>query len=189
MKKLLKVYLIASFVNLTNESMRLLKVANRHKNDFGYLLKNSIDIGGLKPYCQIKSNKVFYNPVTMELFSPGSIAVAIKSQLGYSIIVDDTFVDLTQPTKEFVLCHELGHIELGHCEKPNPCYSQKRLLEILKGGVLKQELDADKFAAYNTSEQQAVYALDELSKKVKGLSRKEIENRIKFIAKGGDINE
>ena len=88
-----------------------------------------------------------------------------------------------------MLYHELGHIELGHCEKSNPCYSQKRLLEILKGGVLKQELDADKFAAYNTSEQQAVYALDELSKKVKGLSRKEIENRIKFIAKGGDINE
>lgn len=128
---------------------------------------------------------IYYNPVSMYLMRLyGSIALTVQSNSGPIILVGPEFMAFSDATKEFILLHEIGHISLGHIQKIAQEGGINRSVETLKGRVSKFEIEADAFAVKYTSRQQSVFALYEVSKKLHGVARKEVMERIKIIDKG-----
>lgn len=161
-------------------------VADCDDKFFEFIKKSLIDINGYgEPLYKYRDIRVYYNPVSMYLLKRiGSIALTLQSNSGPIILVGPEFMTFSDATKEFVLLHEAGHIALNHLEKVSQEGAVNRSLETLKGCVSKFEVEADAFAAKHTSRQQGMFALYEVSRKLHGVARKEVMERIKIIGKG-----
>lgn len=121
---------------------------------------------------------VSYNPY-MQLFtnSLGSIAVVINGTT--EIYTDAHFRKMSKDTQYAILCHEMGHFRNKHT--PSKSYAINRIKAVMKGGVLKMELEADAYACSIVGVHTMVSALKELKHYTSGIARKEIDLRIKAI--------
>lgn len=153
---------------------------------FEFAEKSLVDINGYgEPIYKYRDIRVYYNPVSMYLLKRlGSIALTMQSNSGPIILVGPEFMAFSDATKEFILLHEIGHISLEHIQKVAQEGDVNRALATLKGSVSKFEAEADAFAVKYTSRRQGVFALYELSRKLHGVARKEVMERIKIIGKG-----
>lgn len=183
-KKLFKMVTAVSLLYDIVDLSRL--VANCDGKFKEFAEKSLIDINGYgEPLYKYRDVRVYYNPVSMYLLKRlGSIALTLQSNSGPIILVGPEFMEFTDATKEFVLLHEAGHIDLDHLQKVAQEGGVNRTLETLKGCVSKFEVEADAFAVKHTSRQQGVFALYEVSRKLHGVARKEVMERIKIISKG-----
>ena len=141
-----------------------------------WLDKSSAVIGGVS--CQIN---VMYNPY-MALLRGVQGALCIADMFGnVNVLVDDTYMSLSESAREFTLWHELGHIALKHSF--NAMSARQRYKFAKKGGVSQQELDADVFSSNVVGKEVALQALVELGVSCKGkVAKQEIESRIKSLS-------
>ena len=186
MKKLEKIFKMFTAVSLLYDVVDFSRlVAECDGKFFEFAEKSLVDINGYgEPIYKYKDIGIYYNPVSMYLLKRlGSIALTLQSNSGPIILVGPEFMAFSDATKEFVLLHEAGHIALDHLEKVAQEGGVNRTLAALKGCVSKFEVEADAFAVKYTSRQQGVFALYEVSRKLHGVARKEVMERIKIIGK------
>ena len=124
---------------------------------------------------------IYYNPYSMLLVGyPDGIAFTINFG-SPTIIVGRKFLVMSKDAQEFTIAHELGHLYCRHVA--DFTYPVQRELKILKGEVLSIELEADAYAVKKIGMKRALNALDEISKAVRGIARKEVMLRIEHINK------
>ena len=121
---------------------------------------------------------VSYNPY-MHLFtnSLGSIACIVTNST--DVYTDVRFRNMHAPTQYAILCHEMGHRKHNH--KPGLTYQWDRIKANKQGRVLPMELEADEYAVSIVGYFSMITSLKELATYTKGLSRKEILLRIKYL--------
>jgi Zn-dependent peptidase ImmA (M78 family) len=99
-----------------------------------------------------------------------------------SINVNNDFMNLDENTQRFILYHELGHIYYNHnkeSKEENESNKRKRKIYRKFGLVVKQEIQADLYAAKKIGKKNAVKAITETYKLLKD---KELKTR-KLIIK------
>jgi Zn-dependent protease with chaperone function len=125
--------------------------------------------------------------------------VAAVNTLGMpTIFVSEEFFELSAFVQEFVLYHELGHVHLGHIQKPTFKSNVKgyfrnsvRSVSPHFGHVDEKELEADRFAAEQMgSVGRSMMALgwimeDSIKKFGRGAHVKEMKLRINALLQGG----
>ena len=86
---------------------------------------------------------------------------------------DSKFATLDDQVKEFIIYHEIGHVNYNHLAKSH----RKKLNE-----VFREEFEADEYAASIVSKYTALYALYDLIKHAGFLSKIELFVRMLHIA-------
>jgi hypothetical protein len=120
---------------------------------------------------------VSYNPYFQLLTnSLGGVAAMIPGTT--EVFTDAQFRRMSLSTQMAILAHELGHFKCQH--KVDLLYSIKRPMAIMRGRVLKVELEADEYACNIVGSQIMISALEEM-KKIPGISKKELNLRIRYI--------
>lgn len=99
-----------------------------------------------------------------------------------NIKVNQEFMSLDINTQKFVLYHELGHIHYKHNSRQiifNKIYKFKRKIYFRLGLVVKEEIQADKYAVKQLGKVKALKAIRETINlfKSQGLVTKELETR------------
>jgi Zn-dependent protease with chaperone function len=93
------------------------------------------------------------------------------------ILVDDSFLTLSEQTQLFILHHEMGHHAHQHKEK-----RMVRVIQGLLGLVSRNEQQADAYAVFMVGKQAALSALGEIQQLMP--TNMEIRSRINIIRKG-----
>lgn len=107
-------------------------------------------------YCKSAYSSFGYH---MGLLPPGIFDM-------YSILVDDLYLPLLDNKPyvfEAMVMHELGHLISGSAEEDKRSDEQirsERILNILKGKVAQEELEADKFAVDHCGKNAVMQMLD-----------------------------
>lgn len=182
--KVAKVYLLASTLY---DAYNFIQCRGLGKEDDKKLLANIADrFMGFEPdpdeTVTVKDDtlNVSYNPyMQVVLRSMGGIACVINNT--NEVYVDNRFRQMSKSTQYGILCHEMGHRHHGHVAEKG--YAIKRLLHIMRGEVLKMELEADNYAASVIGINEMIEALQEMCTYVHGFSRKEVKLRIKQLEK------
>lgn len=89
------------------------------------------------------------------------------------IVIDGEFEELTESTQQFVLLHEMGHINY-HLDKA----------EIEKTRDINDEFEADEYAVKIIGKENSIKALEELKEMMDGFDERcinELDMRIQFI--------
>lgn len=89
------------------------------------------------------------------------------------IVIDGEFEELTESTQQFVLLHEIGHINY-HLDKA----------EIEKTRDINDEFEADEYAVKIIGKENSIKALEELKEMMDGFDERcinELDMRIQFI--------
>jgi len=115
---------------------------------------------------------------TLMLAMTAQVAAAAMMTNGTRIIiVDDSFLTLSEKTQLFILHHEMGHHAHQHKEK-----RMVRVIQGLLGMVSKNEQQADAYAVFMVGKQAAMDALGELQQIMP--HNMELRTRINIIRKG-----
>lgn len=126
----------------------------------------------------------FFSREDLNMAVMGISCAAVYSNLGFnSFIYNDSFMQLSEGTKEFIYYHELGHVMLKHNEKQiEDREVQKEYLRCSrKGQVHRFEYEADFFAAKKVGKWQALSALEEVKRSLGPLSSSMIDKRMETI--------
>ena len=109
-----------------------------------------------------------------------NLRIAAAGNLGeaFAIIVDDNFMELSQPTKEFIIQHEIGHLVNSHV------YTMKKFIKRnMSSKVSDDEREADEYSCLKVGKENTISALKEILR-IEGIRKKEIVRRIKLIELG-----
>ena len=102
---------------------------------------------------------------------------------GWTIVVDDAFLKLSEASQKAILAHEEGHVELGHIYKITQENVKERAREIKAGRVQAIELEADRYAADKVGEKVMIEALYELCDVFPLVNYLEIVRRVEALQK------
>lgn len=124
--------------------MSLIK-AIKHEVKKGFSKSKFQERGFLLPseMIEVKGHSICTVKDTLAMQSIGGVvASAVRYGFGKVVLIDDTFDELPENTREFVLLHEVCHLLNGHDED-----LIERIKCIRKGEVYPNEIEADKYAA------------------------------------------
>ena len=101
--------------------------------------------------------------------------------VGYMLITDDFFEELTPNTQRFAIAHEIGHMMAGHCRR----YFANGITKMLGGMAnadvvmdnrnLHDEYVADQMGVRKVGTENAIRALEEMLALVKAINRDMVE--------------
>jgi len=144
------------------------KAYKSHKSDKKYQNKNAYCFMSLKTPKYIENTKfsIEYIQFCISFADKESgPAYAMATEDGfYLVVVTPEFFTLSKDAQQFALLHEIGHIRLEHVAPQNypcdifgnPIYSGQRMADILNGGTMYTELNADLYAVLNGAKLYAI---------------------------------
>lgn len=148
--------------------LALNKAYKNHKSDKKYQNKNAYCFMALQTP-KYKENTKFSIEYIQFCISFGDKdngpAYAMATEDGfYLVVVTPEFFTLSKDAQQFALLHEVGHIRLEHVAPQNypcdifgnPIYSGQRMADILNGGTMYTELNADLYAVLNGAKLYAI---------------------------------
>lgn len=148
--------------------LALNKAYKSHKSDKKYQNKNAYCFMALQTP-KYKENTKFSIEYIQFCISFGDKdngpAYAMATEDGfYLVVVTPEFFTLSKDAQQFALLHEVGHIRLEHVAPQNypcdifgnPIYSGQRMADILNGGTMYTELNADLYAVLNGAKLYAI---------------------------------
>lgn len=148
--------------------LALNKAYKSHKSDKKYQNKNAYCFMTLQTP-KYKENTKFSIEYIQFCISFGDKdngpAYAMATEDGfYLVVVTPEFFTLSKDAQQFALLHEVGHIRLEHVAPQNypcdifgnPIYSGQRMADILNGGTMYTELNADLYAVLNGAKLYAI---------------------------------
>lgn len=148
--------------------LALNKAYKSHKSDKKYQNKNAYCFMALQTP-KYKENTKFSIEYIQFCISFGDKdngpAYAMATEDGfYLVVVTPEFFTLSKDAQQFALLHEVGHIRLEHVAPHNypcdifgnPIYSGQRMADILNGGTMYTELNADLYAVLNGAKLYAI---------------------------------
>ena len=148
--------------------LALNKAYKSHKSDKKYQNKNAYCFMALQTP-KYKENTKFSIEYIQFCISFGDKdngpAYAMATEDGfYLVVVTPEFFTLSKDAQQFALLHEVGHIRLEHVAPQNypcdifgnPIYGGQRMADILNGGTMYTELNADLYAVLNGAKLYAI---------------------------------
>jgi 8-oxo-dGTP pyrophosphatase MutT (NUDIX family) len=144
------------------------KAYKSHKSDKKYQNKNAYCFMSLKTpkYKENIKFSIEYIQFCISFADTASgPAYAMATDDGfYLVVVTPEFFTLSKDAQQFALLHEVGHIRLEHVAPQNypcdifgnPIYGGQRMADILNGGTMYTELNADLYAVLNGAKLYAI---------------------------------
>ena len=146
--------------------------------------------GGLYPserlVCEVSGIQVYLNN---EFLAANGRLIAVTTVDAFTaipmILVDSKFLALGPTTRNFIILHEIGHIQLGHLENGLCSKEENKLRKSYskKGIAAPNELAADNYAVKILGIVSAIHALNETNNLVERfMSNRELSIRIKAVS-------